>query len=288
MVEVEELEPLISPVEDGDEGEEEEDISYDDLKRRMWKDQNLMEKLKQQKRDNTDVVSLSTHRAEASRLKKMARSQDSVLKYMMKIMEVCKAKGFVYGIVPEKGKAITGSSDSLRHLKISEDQEASGSKTKRKGDNIMEPSKSVYTCQNSSCPKSDASLGFVDKNSRTGHEIQCLYGSSSQSTGDTSSVLETAPSIGTNTTSEDDYCASSSAMGKRDNDGHSNWLDYLWFERMQQEFNCSRRLEDVDDDTAVDLNQLLESDQSSDNVDQNNFSVWDMGCEDKDIYMFDY
>ncbi|KAH0895596.1 hypothetical protein HID58_045164 [Brassica napus] len=179
MVEVEELEPL-SPVEDGDEGEEEEeeDISYDDLKRRMWKDQNLMEKLKQQKRDNTDVVSLPTHRAEASRRKKMARSQDSVLKYMMKIMEVCKAKGFVYGIVPEKGKPITGSSDSLRRwwkenvdfdqnapnavadLKISEDQEASG------------------------CPKSDASLGFMDKNSRTGHEIQCLYGSSSQSTGE--------------------------------------------------------------------------------------------------------
>ncbi|KAG5408253.1 hypothetical protein IGI04_004572 [Brassica rapa subsp. trilocularis] len=288
MVEVEELEPL-SPVEDGDEGEEEEeeDISYDDLKRRMWKDQNLMEKLKQQKRDNTDVVSLPTHRAEASRRKKMARSQDSVLKYMMKIMEVCKAKGFVYGIVPEKGKPITGSSDSLRRwwkenvdfdqnapnavadLKISEDQEASGSKTKRKGDNIIEPSKSVYTCQNSSCPKSDASLGFMDKNSRTGHEIQCLYGSSSQSTGETSSCeLE--------------------RNGQRDHDDHSNWLDYLWYERMQQEFNFSRRLEDVDDDTAVDLNQLLESDQSSDNVDHNNFSVWDMGCEDKDIYMFDY
>ncbi|KAF8082850.1 hypothetical protein N665_0805s0019 [Sinapis alba] len=458
MVEVEELEPL-SPFEDADEGgeEEEEEISYDDLKRRMWKDKNLMEKLKQQKRDNTtDVVSLSTHRAEASRRKKMARSQDSVLKYMMKIMEVCKAKGFVYGIVPEKGKPITGSSDSLRRwwkenvqfdqnapnavsdyltlaaaaaeliekepssllhmlqelqdttlgsllsalmqhcappqrrfplekgiappwwptgrelwwgeqgaahehgvppyrkphdlrkswkvsvlaavikhmspnlgrvrrlarqskslqdkmmaketdtwsrvlnqeeallnikdLKISDDQEPSGSKTKRKGE-FMEPSKSVYTCQNSSCPKSDVSFGFMDKNSRTGHEIQCLYGSSSQSTGDTSSVLETAPSIGTNTTSEDDYSASSSAMGKRDDDDddHSNWLDYLWFERMQHEFNFSRRFEDDDDDdTAMELNQLLESDQLSENVNQNTFSVWDMGCEDKDIYMFDY
>ncbi|WZZ38023.1 hypothetical protein YC2023_034282 [Brassica napus] len=109
MVGVEELEPL-SPAEE----EGEEDISYDDLKRRMWKDRNLMEKLKQQKRQSNDVVSLASHRAEASRRKKMARSQDSVLKYMMKIMEVCKAKGFVYGIVPEKGKPITGSSDSLR------------------------------------------------------------------------------------------------------------------------------------------------------------------------------
>lgn len=104
MVEVEELEPL----------EDEEEISYDDLKRRMLKDRNLMEMLEQRKRCQNDAVSLTTHGAEASRRKKMARSQDSVLKYMMKIMEVCQAKGFVYGIVPEKGKPITGSSDSLR------------------------------------------------------------------------------------------------------------------------------------------------------------------------------
>ena len=174
---------------------------------------------------------------------------------------------------------------NIKDLKISEDQEASGSKTKRKGDNIIEPSKSVYTCQNSSCPKSDASLGFMDKNSRTGHEIQCLYGSSSQSTGETSSVLETAPSIGTNTTSEDDYSVSSSAMGKPD-DYDSNWMDYLWFERMQPEFNSSRRFDDDEDNPMV-LNQSTESNQS-DNVSQSIFSVWDMGCEDKDIYMFDY
>ncbi|AED91496.1 transcription factor TEIL/ethylene-insensitive-like protein [Arabidopsis thaliana] len=471
MVEVEELEPL-SPMDD-----EEEEISYDDLKRRMWKDRNLMEKkLKQQKRHSNDVVSFTTHRAEASRRKKMARSQDSVLKYMMKIMEVCKAKGFVYGIVPEKGKPITGSSDSLRRwwkenvqfdqnapdaitdylalaaaaaaaelidkssssssllhmlqelqdttlgsllsalmqhcmppqrrfplekgiappwwptgtelwwgeqgaahehgappyrkphdlrkswkvsvlaavikhmspnlgrvrrlarqskslqdkmmaketdtwsrvlnqeeallnikdLKISEDQddqESSGSKRKSES---MEPSKSVYTCQNSSCPKSDVSFGFGDKNSRTGHEIQCLYGSNqepSQSGEYTSSLLETVPSIVTNSTSEDDYYnVSSRALDKRDDDDHSingNWMEYFWLEKMQQEFHCSRRFED-DEGTGTDFDQLTESDRSdnvnlnqltksdrSDNVNRSAFSVWDMGCEDKDIYMFD-
>ncbi|KAE8637231.1 hypothetical protein CSA_021626 [Cucumis sativus] len=44
----------------------------------------------------------------------MARAQDSILKCMDKIMEACKAQGFVYGIVPEKGKPVTGSSESLR------------------------------------------------------------------------------------------------------------------------------------------------------------------------------
>ncbi|KAJ4908590.1 putative ETHYLENE INSENSITIVE 3-like 4 protein [Raphanus sativus] len=293
-----------------------------------------MEKLKQKKRDNKDVVSLASHRAEASRRKKMARSQDSVLKYMMKIMEVCKAKGFVYGIVPEKGKPITGSSDSLRRwwketvqfdqtapnavtdyltlaaaaaeliekepsktdtwsrvlsqeeallnikdLNISEDQEASGSKTtKRKGD-FMEPSNRVYTCQNSSCPKSDASFGFIDKKSRTGHEIQCLNRSATQEPGQIAGDMISMLVTSTNTTSEDDYSVSS-----RGDDSH--WMDYLWFERMQHEFNSSRSF-DEDDDTAIVLNQSPESNQS-DNVCQSTFSVWDMGCEDKDIYMFDY
>lgn len=56
----------------------------------------------------------SSAREVASRRKKIARAQDAILKYMVKIMEVCKAKGFVYGIVPEQGKPVTGSSDSLR------------------------------------------------------------------------------------------------------------------------------------------------------------------------------
>ena len=33
--------------------------------------------------------------------------------YMLKMMEVCKAQGFVYWIIPEKGKPVTGASDNL-------------------------------------------------------------------------------------------------------------------------------------------------------------------------------
>ncbi|XP_047328839.1 putative ETHYLENE INSENSITIVE 3-like 4 protein [Impatiens glandulifera] len=52
---------------------------------------------------------------EKSRRKKLGRAaQNTILNHMTKIMEVCRGKGFVYGIVPEKGKPMTGSSDSLR------------------------------------------------------------------------------------------------------------------------------------------------------------------------------
>jgi len=44
----------------------------------------------------------------------MSRAQDGILKYMLKMMEVCKAQGFVYGIIPEKGKPVSGASDNLR------------------------------------------------------------------------------------------------------------------------------------------------------------------------------
>ncbi|KAJ9170333.1 hypothetical protein P3X46_018448 [Hevea brasiliensis] len=91
--------------------EEEEDISYDDLKKRMWKDSMGMQKLKE-KHGNEEPESLA--KQEASRWKKMSRAQDSIPKYMVKIMKVCKTQGFVYGILPEKGKPVMGSSDRLR------------------------------------------------------------------------------------------------------------------------------------------------------------------------------
>ncbi|KAL9160856.1 hypothetical protein ABFS82_08G227700 [Erythranthe guttata] len=85
-----------------------EAISYGDLERRMWKDRALMKKLK------ADPTSQS--KLEKSRLKKISRAQAAILKYMVKVMEVCKAQGFVYGIVPEKGTGtpLSGSSESLR------------------------------------------------------------------------------------------------------------------------------------------------------------------------------
>ncbi|KAF8369371.1 hypothetical protein HHK36_032618 [Tetracentron sinense] len=38
----------------------------------------------------------------------MSRAQDGILKYMLKMMEVCKAQGFVYGIIPERENRLVG------------------------------------------------------------------------------------------------------------------------------------------------------------------------------------
>lgn len=94
-----------------EEPSEDEGISYGELKRRMLKDRLRMQKMKAEiELEEGD----SELKLEHSRRKKMCRAQDAILKYMVKIMDVCKAQGFVYGIVPEKGKPVTGSSDSLR------------------------------------------------------------------------------------------------------------------------------------------------------------------------------
>ncbi|KAL9160857.1 hypothetical protein ABFS82_08G227800 [Erythranthe guttata] len=85
---------------------EEEEISYDDLERRMWNDRALMKKFKARPG--------SQPRVEQSRQKKISRAQDSILRYMVKIMDVCKGQGFVYGILPGEGTPLTGSSESLR------------------------------------------------------------------------------------------------------------------------------------------------------------------------------
>ncbi|MFQ6624804.1 hypothetical protein Gotur_004427 [Gossypium turneri] len=92
-----------------------EEIDVDELERRMWRDKMRLKRLKEQNKskDGVDIVK-QRQSQEQARKKKMSRAQDGILKYMLKMMEVCKAQGFVYGIIPEKGKPVTGASDNLR------------------------------------------------------------------------------------------------------------------------------------------------------------------------------
>ncbi|KAI4386179.1 hypothetical protein MLD38_004134 [Melastoma candidum] len=93
-----------------------DDIDVDELERRMWRDKMRLKRLKEQNGKSRDGADLAKERQsqEQARRKKMSRAQDGILKYMLKMMEVCKAQGFVYGIIPEKGKPVTGASDNLR------------------------------------------------------------------------------------------------------------------------------------------------------------------------------
>lgn len=92
-----------------------EEIDVDELERRMWRDKLRLKRLKEQSKGKEGVDLVKQRQSqEQARRKKMSRAQDGILKYMLKMMEVCKAQGFVYGIIPEKGKPVTGASDNLR------------------------------------------------------------------------------------------------------------------------------------------------------------------------------
>ncbi|XP_010247605.1 PREDICTED: protein ETHYLENE INSENSITIVE 3-like [Nelumbo nucifera] len=92
-----------------------EEMDVDELERRMWRDRMLLRKLKEQNKSKDGVDTAKQRQSqEQARRKKMSRAQDGILKYMLKMMEVCKAQGFVYGIIPEKGKPVSGASDNLR------------------------------------------------------------------------------------------------------------------------------------------------------------------------------
>ncbi|KAH0934469.1 hypothetical protein HID58_011586 [Brassica napus] len=105
--------PQPEPVTEDDYTDEEIDV--DELERRMWRDKMRLKRLKEQK-DNIKEGAAKQRQSsqEQARRKKMSRAQDGILKYMLKMMEVCKAQGFVYGIIPENGKPVTGASDNLR------------------------------------------------------------------------------------------------------------------------------------------------------------------------------
>lgn len=92
-----------------------EEIDVDELEKRMWRDKMRLKRLKEQSKGKEGVdIAKQRQSQEQARRKKMSRAQDGILKYMLKMMEVCKAQGFVYGIIPEKGKPVTGASDNLR------------------------------------------------------------------------------------------------------------------------------------------------------------------------------
>ncbi|KAF0890368.1 hypothetical protein E2562_002767 [Oryza meyeriana var. granulata] len=103
-----------------------ESIEIADLKKRMWKDQILLMKLEGRSghdghkptgpaAQDRDRGKEEAETPEARyRRKAMLRAQDGVLRHMLKMMEACNARGFVYGIVDESGVPVSGSSDSLR------------------------------------------------------------------------------------------------------------------------------------------------------------------------------
>lgn len=94
-----------------------EEIDAEDLERRMWKDRVRLKRIKErQKVGSQGAQTKETPKkiSDQAQRKKMSRAQDGILKYMLKLMEVCKVRGFVYGIIPEKGKPVSGSSDNIR------------------------------------------------------------------------------------------------------------------------------------------------------------------------------
>lgn len=94
-----------------------EDIEEEDLSRRMWKDKIKLKRIRERQKIvalHASQKSKSKQPSDQALRKKMSRAQDGILKYMLKLVEVCNARGFVYGIIPEKGKPVSGSSDNLR------------------------------------------------------------------------------------------------------------------------------------------------------------------------------
>ncbi|KAK6933670.1 Ethylene insensitive 3 [Dillenia turbinata] len=92
---------------------DEDDTEVMKLEKRIWRDELFLRELKGQKKNKEGADSGSHCNSQWQARWKMSGAQDPVLKYMLKIMDACKAQGFVYGIIPEKGKPICGASKNL-------------------------------------------------------------------------------------------------------------------------------------------------------------------------------
>nr|POF08448.1 ethylene insensitive 3-like 3 protein [Quercus suber] len=92
-----------------------EEIEAKELERQMWKDHIKLKRLKERQKIAAQQVVEKQKPKQTTEIRLGgSRAQDGILKYRLKLMEVCKAHGFVYGIIPEKGKPVSGASDNIR------------------------------------------------------------------------------------------------------------------------------------------------------------------------------
>nr|AOS89825.1 ethylene insensitive 3-like 1 [Phalaenopsis aphrodite subsp. formosana] len=109
-----------------DSEEYDDGMTIEDLQRRIWFDQLRIERMREQEQQQQLHVEESANncidptdnklnpKLQQTRRKKLSRVRDSLIKYMLQLTDECKAQGYVYGIISETGKTITGSSDNLR------------------------------------------------------------------------------------------------------------------------------------------------------------------------------
>ncbi|KAL4602306.1 hypothetical protein ACB092_10G043500 [Castanea dentata] len=81
----------------------------------MWKDRMKLKRLKERLKIAAQQAAEKQNPKQITEIRLGgSRAQDGILKYMPKLTEVCKTHGFVYGIIPEKGKPVSGASDNNR------------------------------------------------------------------------------------------------------------------------------------------------------------------------------
>lgn len=104
-----------------DEDDEMSDSDMDEnaLLYRMWRDRRRLRHLRQMKvnainHPNGAEAKETLHRELSQKKRKFISFQDAILGYMLKTMEECNAQGFVFGIISENGKPVTGASENLR------------------------------------------------------------------------------------------------------------------------------------------------------------------------------
>ncbi|KAL5983300.1 hypothetical protein ACLOJK_017384 [Asimina triloba] len=94
-----------------------EECEYDELRKRMWEDQMKIRSIKGlMNLAGLECGDKQEHKqpSDGAQRKRMSRAQDDILKYMIKLVDACKIRDFVYRTITEKGKPIGGASENMR------------------------------------------------------------------------------------------------------------------------------------------------------------------------------
>ncbi|EFJ19035.1 hypothetical protein SELMODRAFT_419761 [Selaginella moellendorffii] len=177
-------------------------MDVDELEKRIWNDRLRLKRIKDKQKARVNNAFSSNHsnhshgqqqqqhhggpaaqhqnlgnlpkhkQSQEQSRRKMSRAQVGILKYTLKMMEVCKAQGFVYGIIPEKGKPVSGASNNIR----------AWWKEKVRFDRNGPAAMAKYEAEHGICSRSGGGAGQLSAAAPTPHTLQELQGTTQCST----------------------------------------------------------------------------------------------------------
>ncbi|RWV82931.1 hypothetical protein GW17_00055527, partial [Ensete ventricosum] len=171
-------------------------LSEEQVKALMGSLKARLKRVKKRRYDRSRSMDAAKRSDGKERKVKTSQVQEEIMRHMSRLTDACNVQGFVYGLIWEKGKLLTGASNGLKdwwqdkvqfdkngppvreEVEVGpphDEQMAVDVTRKRVAEGEPSMSQQIFTCELPQCLHHDYRYGFLDQNSRIRHQFSCLH-----------------------------------------------------------------------------------------------------------------